>query len=255
MPGLIARAAVAQPGSGRRRRSGSPACRSRARPPASRARRCPGPAMIAGSSKGWTKTRPRSAATSRGCACASSKRLAVQDHRRRHGPRSADLHGRRGRGITIVHGMPSRRALIGEALRMVAGRRRDHAARALLVGELQQLVERAALLVGGGELQVLEFQPHVGAGQDRKRLRMERRRPHDAGRDPFVGAADIGDGDAVVVGTAGGCFCGGHGGGRTRPSGGGAEGTLWPPPMAKVAYIGTGVMGAPDGAAPRRRRS
>ena len=55
--------------------------------------------------------------------------------------------------------------MIGEPLRMVAGRGRDHAARALLVGQVQQFVERAAFLVGGGELEILELQPDLGAGQ------------------------------------------------------------------------------------------
>ena len=53
--------------------------------------------------------------------------------------------------------------VIRDRLRMVAGRRGDHAARALLRRQLQQFVERAALLVGGGELQILELQPDFGA--------------------------------------------------------------------------------------------
>ena len=53
--------------------------------------------------------------------------------------------------------------MIGDGLRMIAGRCRDHSARALLGRQLQQFVERAAFLVGGGELQILELQPHLGA--------------------------------------------------------------------------------------------
>ena len=53
--------------------------------------------------------------------------------------------------------------VIGDRLRVVAGRRGDHAALSLLGRKLQQFVERAALLVGGGELEVLELQPDLGA--------------------------------------------------------------------------------------------
>jgi hypothetical protein len=87
---------------------------------------------------------------------------------RRAGSRGAMLLGLR----TFISGVPRHDdghrnaeplAVIGDRLRMVAGRRRDHAARALLLGQLQQFVERAALLVGGGELEVLELQPDLGA--------------------------------------------------------------------------------------------
>ena len=53
--------------------------------------------------------------------------------------------------------------VIGDRLRVIAGRCRDHAARPLLRRQLQQFVERAALLVGGGELQILELQPDLRA--------------------------------------------------------------------------------------------
>ena len=73
------------------------------------------------------------------------------------------FHRRRVRGMTIVAGMPSRLRVIGDRLRVVAGRGGDHAALSLLGRQLQQFVERAALLVGGGELEVLELQPDFGA--------------------------------------------------------------------------------------------
>ena len=66
-------------------------------------------------------------------------------------------------GMTIVAGNAEPLRMIGNRLRVVAGRGRDHSARALLRRELQQFVERAALLVGGGELQILELQPDFGA--------------------------------------------------------------------------------------------
>src|SRR3546814_5410135 len=61
------------------------------------------------------------------------------------------------------------RAVIAQPLRMVAGRCCDHTACALFFIEVQQRIERAALLVGGGELQVLELQPDFSAGNLRKR--------------------------------------------------------------------------------------
>ncbi len=77
---------------------------------------------------------------------------------------------------------------------MVARTRRDHAARALLVSQLQQRVERPTLLVGGGELLVLELEPDLGPGNRGQRLRMQRRRTHDGARDAPGGGAHIVDG-------------------------------------------------------------
>ena len=80
-------------------------------------------------------------------------------------------------------------AVVGDRLGVVAGRGSDDAAGALVVVQRQQFVERAALLVGGGVLQILELQPDVGAGDvgqsaaaqrrgvRRRRRRCARRRP------------------------------------------------------------------------------
>jgi len=83
--------------------------------------------------------------------------------------------------------------VVGEALAVVAGRRRDHAPGALLGGQLQQLVQRAALLVGGGELQVLELDPDLGAGDLRQGPRMVAGRAFDLPLDPFGGGFDLGE--------------------------------------------------------------
>ena len=69
--------------------------------------------------------------------------------------------------------------VIGDRLRVIAGRCRDHAARALFVGQLQQFVERAALLVGGGELQILELQPDFRADDLRQGPADQHRRADD----------------------------------------------------------------------------
>ena len=90
--------------------------------------------------------------------------------------RVLDLHCRR---KTRHHdggrnGEPLR--VIRDALRMVAGRHREHAARALLVAQLGNLVERAALLERRGELQVLELEKHLAAGNRRQGARWHARR-------------------------------------------------------------------------------
>ena len=85
-------------------------------------------------------------------------------------------------GMTMVAGMPSRARVVGDALRVVAGRHGDHAALALLRRELQQLVQRAALLERGGELQVLELEPDLGPGDARQRLAAQAGRVHDDSR-------------------------------------------------------------------------
>jgi hypothetical protein len=53
--------------------------------------------------------------------------------------------------------------MISDALRMIARRHRDDAVGFLGIGEQQQFVQRATLLVGGGELLIFEFQPNLGA--------------------------------------------------------------------------------------------
>ena len=83
--------------------------------------------------------------------------------------------------------------MVGDALGVVAGRRGDDALRPLGRGELRQEVAGAALLERAGELEVLELQPHVGAGDGRERLGRARsgvsrdRAPDRVGRRLHVG--------------------------------------------------------------------
>ena len=65
--------------------------------------------------------------------------------------------------MTMIAGNSEPLRMIGDRLRMVAGGRGDHPAGAVFGRKLKQFVERAALLVGGGELEVLELQPDLGA--------------------------------------------------------------------------------------------
>jgi hypothetical protein len=62
--------------------------------------------------------------------------------------------------------------VVGHALGMVARAHGDHAARALPGAQLGQLVAGAAFLEGGGELQVLELEEDLRAGQLRQRARL-----------------------------------------------------------------------------------
>ena len=118
--------------------------------------------------------------------------VAVQDHRARRWPRVCS---------TLVLGVKRRHhdgggnaepaGVIGHALRMVAGRHGDHAALPLVGRELQQRVQRAALLERGGELQVLELEPDIGLGDARQRLAAQAGRVHHRAGDARGGALDV----------------------------------------------------------------
>ena len=82
--------------------------------------------------------------------------------------------------------------MIGDRLGMIAGRRGDHASGALFGGQLEQFVERAALLVGGGELEVLELEPHFGADDVGQGPAHQRGRADDRTLDPLGSGADVG---------------------------------------------------------------
>ena len=103
--------------------------------------------------------------------------------------------------MTMVAGMPRRLGVIGDALRVVAGRHGDDAALALVRRQGRQPVERAALLEGGGELQVLELEPDLAAedlGQRaaRSRSRSRRWRPRSRARAASMSSSVTGSGRA-----------------------------------------------------------
>ena len=81
--------------------------------------------------------------------------------------------------------------MVGDRLGVVAGAHRDDAAAALRVGQREQLVQRAALLEGGGELQVLELEEDLGAGEARQRAAVDQRRVLDRALQAARGGADI----------------------------------------------------------------
>jgi hypothetical protein len=82
--------------------------------------------------------------------------LGILDLGVRRAPRHHDGRGNR-----------EARRVVGHGLRMVAGAHRDDAAVAFGLGERKQLVQRAALLERGSELQVLELEVDLGADEAR----------------------------------------------------------------------------------------
>ena len=85
--------------------------------------------------------------------------------------------------------------VVRDSLRVVAGRIRDHALRALRAVERGELVERSSLLEGRGELVVLELEVDLGAADLRKRARGEARRFLHLALDDAGGALDVVEGD------------------------------------------------------------
>jgi hypothetical protein len=83
------------------------------------------------------------------------------------------------------------RRVVGDALRVVAGAHGDDAAPALGLGQREQLVERAALLERGGELQVLELEPQLAAGERRQGAAAQARRALHRAGDARGGCPDI----------------------------------------------------------------
>ena len=120
---------------------------------------------------------------------------AVQDDRCAQRAAIGDLDQRR----ELRHHDRRRNAeqsrVIGEALRVIAGRRRDHAAPAFVRRELEQCVARAALLEAAGALQVVELAVNMRAGELRQWNRLDARREIDAARDAHAGSFNVGEGD------------------------------------------------------------
>ncbi len=107
------------------------------------------------------------------------------------------------------HRDPQQRAVIGDALRVVARRGGDDAATARLRRQPQQRIARAALLEAAGALQVIELAENVRAGELRQRDRFDARRQVHAAGDPRARRLDVGEGqhggDSRIVRTAARC--------------------------------------------------
>ena len=130
------------------------------------------------------------------------KGLALQHHLAADAFGLHHLHGRRGLGHDYGDRHPQPGAMVRQALRMIAGAGRDHAARALFIAQLEQGVKRPTLLIGGCKLQVFELQPDFRAGDRAQRARMHHRRFHHRALNPHGGCLDIGE---CQGGGLGGC--------------------------------------------------
>ncbi len=70
----------------------------------------------------------------------------------------------------------------------------------LVIGQLEQFIERAAFLVGGGELEILELEPDLGADDLGQGAALEEGRSDHGAGDAIGGGADVGDSRAVSCG-------------------------------------------------------
>ena len=88
---------------------------------------------------------------------------------------------------------PEELRVVGDPLRVIAGRGRDHPALARVRRQLEQRIARAAFLEAARALQVVELAVDVRAGQLRQRNRLDARRVIDAAGNPVAGGFDIGE--------------------------------------------------------------
>ena len=117
----------------------------------------PCPAMILASSNAGTNVAPVSAADRDAVRERAGEVGAREHHLGLVHLGARDLRERRVGGHHDRRRDPEPVGVVGEALRVVAGRRGDDAAGPSRVGEPEQEVERAAFLERGRELEVLEL--------------------------------------------------------------------------------------------------
>ncbi|MGX1387765.1 hypothetical protein AB7M66_008896 [Bradyrhizobium japonicum] len=96
--------------------------------------------------------------------------------------------------------------VIGDALRVVARRHRDDAARTLLRRQRSEPVERTPLLERGGELEVFEFQPDVAAADVAQRAAVATRRLDDGAADGVGGGMNVAQSDRQAAEIGGRIF-------------------------------------------------
>ena len=117
------------------------------------------------------------------------ERRAGEHHLRAERLGAGDLRERRVRGHHDRRRDAEQPRVVRDALRVVAGRRRDHAVRPLLGVEPEQEVARAPLLERRGVLEVLELQRELGAGDVGERAGLRARCLDDAPRSRSAAAA------------------------------------------------------------------
>ena len=123
-------------------------------------------------------------------------RLAVQHHRCAIGFGRRDLHERRRHRHHDGRRNVQPLRMIGDRLRVIAGRHGNHAARAFGLAQRGQLGERAALLERVGDLQVLVFDPHLRAGERGELRRGQHRRAQHLAGDDAPRGLDVGQCDS-----------------------------------------------------------
>ena len=116
------------------------------------------------------------------------QRRAGNDHLGAVMPGVLDLHHRRAHRHHDGGGNAEPLGVIGDALRVVARRHGDDAARTLLRRQRREPVQRATLLERGRELEVLEFEPELAAV--------------DVAQRPAVAAGRLDDGPADGLGSS-----------------------------------------------------
>jgi hypothetical protein len=89
--------------------------------------------------------------------------------------------------------------MIGNRLRVIAGRHRDDTARARGRAQGRELCNRAALLERVGDLKILVFDPHLRAGQRGELRRREHRRAQHLRADGAPGRLDVGERDGHAI--------------------------------------------------------
>ena len=117
--------------------------------------------IVVGVDEGQTVARrqPRRLDLGLGDGLAGEHDMGAEGARRRH------LHVGRRLGHDDGRGDAEPGRMVGDRLGVVAGRHGDDAGGALLGRQRQELGQRAAFLEGVGDLQVLVFDPDLGAGQ------------------------------------------------------------------------------------------
>src|SRR5690606_9068292 len=115
------------------------------------------------------------------------------------GAGAVHLHEGGALGHDDGHGHAQTAAVIGQGLGVVAGRGGDDAALLLVRGQLQQPVQGAALLEAAGEVQIVELDPDLGAGQLRQAARVTDGRAVDLTGDTLLRRPDVVDGDGHEV--------------------------------------------------------
>ena len=154
----------------------------------------PWPAITARSSYGCTTVSARSLRELEPARARVLEGVAVEHDLGAEAARALDLDRRREARHHDRRRDAHALGVVRDRLRVVAGRDREHAVRALVGGELRHLVERAALLERRRELQVLELEEDVAAGELGQRARRQARRARDLAGEAPGGRADVVDG-------------------------------------------------------------